>query len=208
MSSVHARPIDVSRIGRGFSNAVLDSQAAFQALMWALSRPGLARRIGVDIEPPEGLERAAAVALLTLADFETPVFLPPALARGAAGDYLRFHAGCPLVSAPGAAMFAFAEASAAAALLPALATGDDRYPDRSATLIVAVPALAGGLPVVLTGPGVDGVVELSAAGLDEAFWNAIADNHARYPLGVDLVIVAGDEVVGLPRSTRTTRRGS
>lgn len=200
-------PIDVSGIGRGFANVVLESQAAFQGLMWALARPGVPRRLEAAIEPPEGLGAASAIALLTLADFETPVYLPPPRARGAAGDYLRFHAGCPLAAAPGGAMFALAGGGEAAALLPALPAGEDRYPDRSATLIVEVPALTGGRGVTLTGPGVERAVGIAPAGLDDGFWRAVAANHARYPLGVDLFIAAGSDILGLPRSVRAAPRG-
>jgi alpha-D-ribose 1-methylphosphonate 5-triphosphate synthase subunit PhnH len=199
-------PIDVSRIGRGFANVVLESQAAFQGLMWALSRPGLPRRLEAAIEPPEGLGTASAIALLTLADFATPVYLPPARARGAAGDYLRFHAGCPLVAVPGEAMFALTSAGEAAELMAALPVGEDRYPDRSATLIVEVPALTGGRRAGLTGPGVEREVEIAPEGLDGAFWRAVAANHALYPLGIDLLIAAGSDIVGLPRSVRAALR--
>jgi alpha-D-ribose 1-methylphosphonate 5-triphosphate synthase subunit PhnH len=140
------------------------------------------------------------VALLTLADFETPVYLAPPEAEGAAGDAIRFHAGAPLVTDPGAAMFAVARAESGAALLAHLAVGEDRYPDRSCTLFVEVPAFDGGPRVRLTGPGIERALEIAPAGLDTAFWMAAMDNAARYPLGVDMVLVAGDTIVGLPRS--------
>lgn len=195
-------PIDVSRIGRGFSNVVLESQAAFQGLMWALARPGLPRSLEAAIEPPEGLAPASAVALLALADFETPVYLPPARAGGPAGDYLRFHAGCRLTARPEEAMFALADGAEAAALLARLPVGEDRYPDRSATLIVEVRALAGGLPVRLAGPGIRDEIEIAPSGLDAGFWSAVAANNARYPLGVDFFLACGRDVIGLPRSAR------
>lgn len=196
-----ATPIDVSRIGPGFADVVLDSQAAFQGLMWALARPGLPRRLEAAIEPPEGLAEASAIALLTLADFETAVYLPPPRAEGPAGDYLRFHTGCRLVAEPREAMFAVAESSSAEGLLAALPIGEDRYPDRSATLIVEVDAFAGGEPVRLCGPGLRETLEIAPAGPGPGFWRAVAANHALYPLGVDLLLAAGREVIGLPRST-------
>lgn len=194
-------PIDMSRLGRGFGNAVLDSQTAFRTLMEALAGPGVARAIALAIDAPPGIAPATAVALLTLADFETPVYLAPAEAAGAAGDTIRFHAGARLVTDPSAAMFAVARAAAAAPLLARLAVGEDRYPDRSCTLFVEVPALSGGPRVRLTGPGIAQVLEIAPAGLDAAFWTAAMDNAALYPLGVDMVLVAGDTILGLPRST-------
>ena len=38
-------------------------------------------------------------------------------------------------------------------------------------------------------------------GFAPSFWREVAANHARYPLGVDLLLVAGRDVMALPRST-------
>ncbi len=40
----------------------------------------------------------------------------------------------------------------------------------------------------------------AVAGVDATFWRFVAANRQRYPLGVDLILCAGDRVVGLPRS--------
>lgn len=180
---------------------VLASQDAFRQLMWALARPGLPQRLAGDIDPPPGLDQATAIALLTLADFETPVWLPPRLARDVAGDYLRFHSGCPLVSDPAAATFAVLDGRDAVTTLPRLAIGEDRYPDRSATVFIELPALDGGLPVRLTGPGIEDAVEIAPGGVDRAFWSFVEGNHGLYPLGVDIYLTAADRIIGLPRST-------
>ena len=62
-------------------------------------------------------------------------------------------------------------------------------------------ALTGGPAVRLTGPGIRGTATLAPAGLRPSFWREVAANNARYPLGVDCLLVAGAEVIGLPRST-------
>jgi alpha-D-ribose 1-methylphosphonate 5-triphosphate synthase subunit PhnH len=79
--------------------------------------------------------------------------------------------------------------------------GSDRYPDTSATVIVQASALGGGAPVVLSGPGVKGGRIIAPAGLHSGFWADVADNHALYPRGVDLLLVSGASLMALPRST-------
>ena len=81
----------------GFSDPVFQSQAAFRALLAALSEPGTLQQVASEITPPEGLATATATALLTLADYETPVWLPEALRNGPAGAWLRFHCAAALV---------------------------------------------------------------------------------------------------------------
>jgi alpha-D-ribose 1-methylphosphonate 5-triphosphate synthase subunit PhnH len=87
-------------IAAGFSDPVFQSQAAFRALLAALSEPGTLQQVASEIAPPEGLTTATATALLTLADYETPVWLPESLRDGPAGAWLRFHCGAALVDAP------------------------------------------------------------------------------------------------------------
>ena len=202
MASKH--DIDLRHIGRGFENPVLDTQAVFKGAMWALSRPGLRRDVRAVQECPKGLSSSIVSLLLTLADFETPVWLPPEIAMGDAGHYIRFYCGAPLVADPGLSLFAVVPADEAGGVLGRLAHGEDRFPDRSATLLIDVPALSGGASVSLSGPGVDGKVMIAPQGLTPQFWHQATANHALYPLGVDFFICAGIEVIGLPRSTVLT----
>lgn len=195
-----AAPVNLGGIGRGFADPVMEAQAAFKAAMWASARPGLVRQVPLLAEAPVSLSPAAAAILLALADFETPLWLAPEIAAGEAGAYLRFHSGAPIVSDAGKAMFALVTAEEAAALLPLLSSGDERYPDRSASLLIDVPALQGGRKVRLSGPGIRGEVTISPAGLGDPFWRLMSDNHRRYPLGVDCFLCCGQDVIGLPRS--------
>jgi alpha-D-ribose 1-methylphosphonate 5-triphosphate synthase subunit PhnH len=136
--------------------------------------------------------------VLTLCDADTPVFLDPAF-EDAAARWLVFHAGAPLASARAAARFAFL----AAPDLSDLEAGDDAYPDRSATMVAA--ARFGGGRLALSGPGVAGrerVVDLS---LPPETIEALARNRALFPRGVDLLLVDGDRLMGLPRTTAVRR---
>ncbi|MFT5222408.1 MAG: alpha-D-ribose 1-methylphosphonate 5-triphosphate synthase subunit PhnH, partial [Glaciecola sp.] len=74
------------------------------------------------------------------------------------------------------------------------------------TLVVAVDGFTSGVLFALTGPGVDGVTHLHVTGLGEDMVAALMHSRTDYPAGVDLVLVAGRQLVGLPRSTQITRR--
>ncbi|PZN96238.1 MAG: phosphonate C-P lyase system protein PhnH [Hyphomicrobiales bacterium] len=189
-------------IGAGFTDPIFQSQSAFRALLAALSEPGTQQVVTGGIVPPEGLHAATATALLTLADYETPIWLPPALRDGPAGAWLRFHCGAALVSEPGQAAFAVMDSGSVEPALSAFNPGTDQFPDRSTTIIVQCAALEGGEAVTLTGPGIAGSRLVEPAGLRPGFWAEVAANNGAYPLGVDLLLSHGDAVLGLPRSTR------
>ncbi len=189
-------------IGAGFTDPVFQSQAAFRALLGALSEPGTPQIISGGIAPPAGLHAATATALLTLADYETPIWLPPALRDGPAGAWLRFHCGAALVEEPRRATFAVIHGAAPAPLLSDFDPGNDQFPDRSTTIIVQCAAFDGGEPVTLSGPGIATRREIAPAALRPGFWAEVAANNAVYPLGVDLLLSHGDAVIGLPRSTQ------
>lgn len=188
-------------IGAGFSSPVFQSQAAFRALLSALSEPGTVQHVSNEIEAPAGLYLATATALLTLADYETPIFLPPALRDGPAGAWLRFHCGSGLVDAPGEAVFAVIDGAGSAPPLTAFNPGHDQFPDRSGTVFVQCDSLDGGPAVSLTGPGIPGARRVAPLGLRQNFWAEFAANAELYPLGVDLVLCHGAQMVGLPRTT-------
>ncbi|MDP3258010.1 phosphonate C-P lyase system protein PhnH [Bosea sp. (in: a-proteobacteria)] len=189
-------------IGPGFSDPVFQSQGAFRALLAALAEPGTRQGVAGGITPPDGLHAATATALLTLADYETPIWLPSVLRDGAAGAWLRFHCGSVLVSEPGDAAFAVIDGATIDPALSAFDAGTDQFPDRSTTIIVQCAALDGGETVTLTGPGIARSRQIAPAGLRPGFWAEVAANNDAYPLGVDLLLSHGDAVLGLPRSTR------
>ncbi|MEZ5667780.1 MAG: phosphonate C-P lyase system protein PhnH [Alphaproteobacteria bacterium] len=182
----------------GFADPVFDAQRAFRALLQAMARPGCTVRPAPGLPAPAGLASAAYAVALTLCDADTPVWLQDGIATAQAVDSLRFHCGCRIVDAPGGAAFAFGDRSIPP--LDRFATGDDRYPDRAATLVIALPALEGGPAVTLTGPGIDGETAIAPRGLPAWFWDAWARNHRLFPCGVDAMLVAGDALLGLPRS--------
>ncbi len=189
-------------IAPGFSDPVFQSQAAFRALLAALSEPGTLQQIAGEIAPPEGLAAATATALLTLADYETPVWLPEALRNGPAGAWLRFHCAAALVDDPTEAAFAVVDGAADEPKLSAFNLGTDQFPDRSTTVIVQVAGLEGGSVLTLVGPGILGSRNIAPQGLRSGFTDELRENGALYPLGVDVLLTHGEGLIGLPRSTQ------
>ena len=176
----------------GFADAPAQSSRAFRAILEALARPGTLHRVE-GAAPPAPLSVAAGVAILTLADATTPVFLAGEADCPAVRDWVTFHTAAPLCDAP-EAVFAI---GTWAALHPVdrFSIGQADYPDRAATLIVEMPELnASGYR--LTGPGIRSATHLT---LPEAA--AFQANRALFPLGFDTVFTCGDLVAGLPRST-------
>ena len=130
---------------------------------------------------------------------DTPVWLAEPFDRPQVGNFLRFHAGAPIVTLRAQATFGVLAATTPAPF-DGFNLGTDAYPDRSATLIVDVPSLAGGTMRRWRGPGIDGHADVAIAGLADAFWQDWAANHGLFPCGVDIVFTAGTELCALPRS--------
>lgn len=193
--------------GAGFADPVFASQTAFRAILSALSEPGTIHVLDAGIEAPDGLHPASAVTLLTLADYETPVWLAEAGREGAAGAWLRFHATTPLAAQPTEASFAVIDGAGNTPKLADFSGGDDLFPDRSTTILVECTTLEGGEMVTLSGPGIPGTRTVAPKGLRAEFWAEVAANNALYPLGIDMLLVAGNRVMGLPRSTIVTSGG-
>jgi len=194
-------PLDFSALPPGFVDPARESQALFRAILQAVARPGRIADLAHAPPPPPDLDIAAGAVALTLADADAPVWLAPRLLEGATPAWIRFHCGAAIVSDPKAASLAFADA-ATAPQLAAFAQGEARYPDRSTTLVLACDSLEGGPRIDLTGPGIEAVATISPLGLAPGFWAAWRDNGAQFPLGVDVLLVSGAKLAGLPRTTR------
>ncbi len=188
----------------GLADPSHDAQRLFRAILDATSHPG---RIMALPEAPTGpgmLSSAAAAWLLTLADRDTPVWLDMPFDHAEVRDFLRFHTGAPTVTAREAATFGILSAGSKDPF-EGFALGSDTYPDRSASLIVEVPALRGGAPTTWRGPGIDGSTTVAIDGLPPAFWSDWQANHALFPCGLDLLFAAGREICALPRSIAVER---
>jgi alpha-D-ribose 1-methylphosphonate 5-triphosphate synthase subunit PhnH len=187
----------------GFDDPVLGSQSLFRAIMDALARPGTIQPLGVLPVPPAPLAPELGGAAAVLADHDTSLWLDPGLRHSSTVvDWLGFHTGALVVDDPAAATFALASANQVLPALSDFAQGTDEYPDRSTTLILTIEALEGGPRLTLRGPGIDGETVVTPRGLPQGFVRQWHDNRARFPRGVDVLLVAGGSLIGLPRTTR------
>ncbi|MGL5115019.1 MAG: phosphonate C-P lyase system protein PhnH [Beijerinckiaceae bacterium] len=195
-------------LAAGFLDPVRHSQACFRRVMDAMARPGRIVSVDVDLAPPEGLHVAAAGALLTLCDFETVLHVSPTTTNLAAvGEFLRFHTDTILTDDPASAHFALVDLVLEPLALDRFAMGDPAYPDRSTTIVAQVATLSGGDRWTARGPGIKDTEQFQAP-LGQDFAAAWARNNKRYPLGVDLLLVCGREILALPRSIKITMEAS
>lgn len=106
--------------------------------------------------------------------------------------------GAELVDVP-MADHVFVEKLTDFSLLDRLSLGSDLYPDTGATLIAAAQ-IGTGPALRLSGPGVDGSLSIFIGGVPSPFWTRCRD-VMRYPMGFELFLIDGNNVVGFPRST-------
>lgn len=184
----------------GFNSAAIDSAHAFRAIMQAMSRPGLPSAYTTALAPPAPFHATTAAVALTLCDFQTPVWISPALSNDVVLRYLRFHTGAPVTSRIEEAKFAFIAVEEDLPALDLLAQGTHEYPDRSATLVVQAQRF-NTRDVELSGPGIRGRLGFGVEGVPSSFWNAMAQNHGRFPIGVDVIFTTPEALAAVPRSS-------
>jgi alpha-D-ribose 1-methylphosphonate 5-triphosphate synthase subunit PhnH len=177
----------------GFAEPVAQSQACFRAVLDAMAHPGRIAHVGPQ-SAPSPLGAASAAVLLTLLDADTPTWLDAACA--VSGDWLAFHCGAPLVARGQAAFVVAYEMPALSSLQP----GTDAAPETAATLVLHVAELGRGESYLLSGPGLREPATLQVRGLPGDFTEQWRANHARFPMGIDLILCAGAQLAALPRS--------
>ena len=160
------------------------TNATFEALMWALSRPGTVQNL-----PAQGMAGIAEALL----DRECRVFCDdPALAVQIATF------GAARVDLP-LADHCFLGLGRNIDRLAHVAVGSALYSDAGAT-VVAEAEFGAGQRLRLTGPGIETSDEIAFGGIAPGFW-AMRTALCRYPAGFDLFLICGAQVIGLPRST-------
>ena len=177
----------------GFACPSIDAAHAFRAILGAMAEPGTIVPM-TGAAPPAPMPVAAGALALTLCDPSTPLVLMPSLDGPALRAWLAFHTGAP-IAPPETAQFVFGDWHELSDF-GRFRQGDPAFPDRSATLVITVDALVDG-GAVLRGPGIEDHRRLSLP--DLAPFQA---NAARYPLGVDVILVAGAELAAVPRTVR------
>ncbi len=193
----------MAELPAGFADKVLSAQTTFRSVMDAMARPGSVQRVTVAVGTPQHLMRGTAAIALTLFDHDTAIWLDPLLAETAeVTKWLRFHSGAPVIADPSVADFALVSEASALPPLDRFSFGSNEYPDRSTTLVLQVESLARGLPYQLRGPGIDGSATLHANITPVDLFERLAINAALFPRGIDIVLVADDMIVAIPRTTR------
>ncbi|MEW6559007.1 MAG: phosphonate C-P lyase system protein PhnH [Pseudomonadota bacterium] len=221
---------DMTALAPGLADPVHDSQAVFRAVLDAFARPGRIQTVRCSARLPVAQAAPAALnILLALLDQDCTLWLAPVLRQEAVIANLRFHTGCRIVEDAAQAQFVWAASGAELPALSALACGSEYEPEFGATCLVQVEALmekpraapsfliplggpdanAAGLGALsntpgwmLHGPGIADTQALQVEGLPANFAAQWAENHARFPRGIDLLLCAGEQIAGLPRTTR------
>ena len=186
---------------KGFDSYISDSQTVFRKVLDAMANPGMAMELGVGIFPPECLCPAAGAILMTLLDFETPLWSN--LHHDSKElQWLKFHTGAPFTHLRQNASFALCTDCEDIGDLDLFNRGTIESPQLSTTLIVQVKGIDGGESLRLTGPGIQTQTFLKLTGLKDQFFEKRARIYKAYPLGVDMIFVWGTILVAIPRTTR------
>lgn len=193
----------IAEMPAGFADKVLLAQSTFRSVMNAMARPGSVHRIEAASGVPAPMMRGSAAVALTLFDQDTPVWLDAGLsATPDVARWIKFHTSAPVIADPSVCHFAVVADVAALPGFDRFAFGTAEYPDRSTTLILQVASLREGPAYELRGPGIDGVAVLRATITLPNLLDRLALNAKLFPRGVDLVLVADDAIVAIPRTTR------
>jgi len=182
---------------------IFDTQRIYRLTLDAMARPGKVNFLPeLRLNPPSGLNQAAAAVALTLLDSETGFCVLPY--DQAINDYLRFNtssAVCPINFAE----FIIVWGKEKYTELREVCSGTLISPEKGATLIIMVDSLVaagGGMKLQLSGPGIKDHSFLYISGLDKDNIQIITEMNQEFPLGVDVIYAdnAGN-VACVPRSS-------
>jgi alpha-D-ribose 1-methylphosphonate 5-triphosphate synthase subunit PhnH len=198
----------VAELPAGFADKVRSAQSTFRSVMDAMARPGSVQRIVPAAGAPMSMMRGTAAIALTLFDHDTPIWLDPSMsATSDVAKWLKFHASAPVVQDSSICHFALIGEPSALAGLDRFSFGSNEYPDRSTTLILQVESVTQGRPIELRGPGIDGTAMVQATIQPADLFERLAINAKLFPRGIDVVLVADDAIVAIPRTTRLVGSG-
>lgn len=189
-----------SRLGKGFSDPAIESARVFRVVLDATAWPGKICKAEPVASAPSPLFDMTADVLLTLVDYDTPLWLDEATVTPEVRNYLKFFTGCPLADHPAEAAFAVVSDIHSMPALSEFPQGTPEYPDRSATIIFQTENLSNETGATFTGPGIQSQVTFNAEGLTSKFWSAVDANHAGFPQGVDLIFTSKTAIAACPRS--------
>lgn len=163
------------------------TNATFEAIMWALSRPGTVQNLHAP-----GMAGIAEALL----DRECRVFCEDTVLADRVASFGAVLMPLPLADH----CFVSLDSDSALDRLALVAVGSALYPDAGAT-VVAEARFGTGQRLRLTGPGIETFADIAVDGLAPGLW-ALRATLCRYPAGFDLFLICGPQVIGLPRSTK------
>ncbi|MGI9277669.1 MAG: phosphonate C-P lyase system protein PhnH [Endozoicomonas sp.] len=190
----------------GFSDPVTQAQQCFRHILKAMSEPGLIRQIKAGMNTLGKIDAASFAVLQTLVDNDTLLWLAPAFNQSRIRKNLSFHCGCPVIDSPEQAHFLLATGSEE--LNPEQCSpGNAVRPDDAATVLLQVDSIrhefpSGGCGLTLKGPGIPGQRQLFVSGLGQHWQDWLQVRHQHFPLGMDLILCAGDSLCALPRAVQ------
>lgn len=174
----------------------------FRTILSSLATPATPKEVEGLPDAPAPLLATAAAVILSLADYQTPVWLSPSLNTESVRKFIRFHTGAPVTSDSRSASFAILEQTEVLEHINQFSVGSDEYPDRSTTLIIQADGAFASHQVEASGPGLSQTVSFGLAGTNKMFWERLQMNAALFPLGLDFLFATPRAVAGLPRSTK------
>ena len=195
-------------LSAGFADKVLSAQSTFRSVMDAMARPGTVQQVVASAGTPGPMMRGTAAIALTLFDHDTPIWLDARMSETSeVAKWLKFHSGAPVLDDPSVCHFALIGHGSALPDLSRFSFGTNEYPDRSTTLILQVDSLKHGSAFELRGPGIDGTALLRAMIEPVDLFERLAINETLFPRGIDVVLVSGEAIVAIPRTTRLVAKG-
>jgi alpha-D-ribose 1-methylphosphonate 5-triphosphate synthase subunit PhnH len=198
----------IAKLPAGFADKVLSAQSTFRSVMDAMARPGSLQQAVAAVGTPGPMMHGTAAIALTLFDHDTPIWLDAEMSgTSEVAEWLKFHSGAPVVDDPAICSFALIGNGAALPDLSNFSFGTNEYPDRSTTLILQVDSLKHGSAYELRGPGIDGTASLRAMIAPADLFDRLALNETMFPRGIDVVLVSGETIVAIPRTTRLAVKG-
>ena len=198
----------IAELPAGFVDKVLSAQSTFRSVMDAMARPGTVQQVVASAGTPGPMMRGTAAIALTLFDHDTPIWLDARMSETSeVAKWLKFHSGAPVLDDPSVCHFALIGNGSALPDLSRFSFGTNEYPDRSTTLILQVDSLKHGSAFELRGPGIDGTALLRAMIEPVDLFERLAINETLFPRGIDVVLVSGEAIVAIPRTTRLVAKG-
>ncbi len=164
-------------------------QRAFRQLLSAFSYPGQIVSLGG--EP----EQALTLALATLIDGSVGL----CDLHGLISIDDRRRLGCTMTAAE-AAQFVVVDAGQFTEFQPSL--GSLESPEHGATLLLRAYPEESKTVLRLTGPGINGERILTVAGVHPEWWSQRKLWNRAFPLGADMIILTGDQLLAIPRTIR------